>query len=252
MGGPGLRHFPPVLEYLPACDSHWRPFDICAWLSAQPTATAVCTCTVTAAANPQARPLRLVAGRLPPEKAAAAATRARAAARKEHRQIQPQTLLLAEFYVVVTNLPASCTPAMILAWYRLRWQIEWCFRRWKSLCQLAVLPAYPTPLAEVVLYAKLILVVLLQLYLGDLPWTEWWTGADPAPVVSTLVSAAYTHFCSVLCPPAALPQLFEDPTRFLRHLRSSRRKRLLQVAAIADAIQNMLQTPLVATSPPLS
>lgn len=58
---------------------------------------------------------------------------------------------------------------VVLALYRIRWQVEWCFRHWKSLCHLDRLPAYPAGIVEPVLLAQLILILLMQQCLGHLP-----------------------------------------------------------------------------------
>lgn len=98
-------------------------------------------------------------------------------------------------------MPASAYgPLTILALYRIRWQIEWCFRRWKSLCRLDQLPAIPAAIAEPVLLAKLVLILLMQHCLGSLPWRDWWTDQAPAPVVSSLVQAGYAYVCILIHP----------------------------------------------------
>ncbi len=159
---------------LPLCTPDGRPFDLIAWLQDLPADQAYAEVIVTAADDPLRRPLRLVAGRLPPDKAAEAQERVRCQARKEKRPVNPNTLLAAGFCILLTNLPAAAWPArLVLAFYRLRWQIEWCFRRWKSLCHLDELPAYPAPIAGPLLLAKLILILLMQYHLGTLPWREW-------------------------------------------------------------------------------
>jgi DDE family transposase len=106
---------------------------------------------------------RLVIRRL--DKAAAEASRARArqAARKEQRRIQPQTLKAAEFVLLVTSLEAhDFTATDILALYRRRWQVELAFKRMKSLFGLDELPAKDPDLARTWLYAKLIANLLAE------------------------------------------------------------------------------------------
>jgi DDE family transposase len=108
-------------------------------------------------------PVRLVVRRL--DKAAAEASRARArqAARKEQRRIQPQTLKAAEFVLLVTSLDEHAFAAAdILALYRRRWQVELAFKRMKSLFGLDELPAKDPDLARTWLYAKLIANLLAE------------------------------------------------------------------------------------------
>lgn len=226
---------------LPLCTPDGQPFDLIAWLQDLPADQVYAEVIVTAADDPQRRPLRLVVGRLPPDKAAEAQERVRSQARKEKRPVNPNTLLAAGFCILLTNLLAAAWPArLVLAFYRLRWQIEWCFRRWKSLCHLDELPAYPAPIAEPLLLAKLILILLMQHHLGALPWREWWPEAQPAPVVSSVVQMAYHHICELVRPHDVIIQLLQDPTPFMRHLRSSRRKRPLQLADAARHFAGLL------------
>ena len=193
---------------------------------------------VFAADDPDQRPLRLVAGRIPPEKAKEARDAAYRRARKKKRSPHPNTLLAAGFCLLLTNLPAHTWPIWtVLAWYRIRWQVEWCFRRWKSLCHLDQLPAYPAKIAEPVLLAKIIIILLMQQRLGALPWADWWTKPnEPAPVVSTFVQLTYARVCDLIRPTAVIDQLLQNPTPLLRHLRSSRRKRPLQ---LTDALRKL-------------
>lgn len=223
---------------LPLCTLEGQPFDLCAWLASIPEAQRMAEVAVCAARDPLCRPLRLVAGRLPPEKVKEAKEEAHRRAHKKGRSPHPNTLLAAGFCLLVTNLPAPAwSTSLVLAWYRLRWQVEWCFRRWKSLCKLDKLPSYPASIAEPVLLAKIIVILLMQRRMSGLPWTDWWAEPDqPAPVVSTVVQLTYLRVCDLIRPAAAVDEMLQNPTPLLRHLRSSRRKRPLQ---LADALQTL-------------
>ncbi len=182
-----------------------QPFDIIAWLQSLPESETAAEVTVVARDDPQRRPLRLIAGRLPPQKAEEARERVRREARKEKREPNPHTLLAAGFCILLTNLPALyCSALLVLTLYRIRWQIEWCFRRWKSLCHLDQLPACPAAIAEPILLAKLIIIFLMQQRLGPLPWNEWWAAEEPAPVVSSLVQLAYAYTGEIIGYPGEL------------------------------------------------
>lgn len=233
---------------LPLVTPAGQPFDLMAWLHNLPETQLTAEVTVCAAADPLRRPLRLVVGRLPADKAQAAREEVKRQARHDHRQVHPHTLFAAGFCILLTNLPAATwTISTVLTFYHLRWQIEWCFRRWKSLCQLDVLPAYPAKIAEPVLLAKLIIILLMQRRLGALPWEAWWAADEPAPVVSAVVSMTYRAVCEIIRPSTVIWQLLQDPTPFLRHLRSSRRKRPLQltqaVRRFAELLDNVVPTP---------
>ena len=229
---------------LPLQTPDGQPFDLLAWLRALPSATRHAEVTLQATHDPQHRPLRLVAGRLPPDKAAEAQAAVRQKAHHDRHPVHPQTLFAATFCLLLTNLPATAWPTpLILAIYRLRWQIEWCFRRCKSLCLLDVLPAYPAPIAEPLLLAKLLLIVLLQRALGALPWADWWAAETPPPALSLLVQLAYAQLRELLCPAAALLEILTTPARFARHLGASRRTRLTQMVGAFQLLQNPATPP---------
>lgn len=216
-------------------------FDLPAWLRQIPETTTQREVHVVVRDDSRQRPVRLVAGRLPPDKAEEAREKVRRQARKEHREPHPNTLLAAGFCLVLTNLPSTVwSTSLVLACYRIRWQIEWCFRRWKSLCDLDVLPAYPAAIAEIVLLAKLIIIILMQKRLGLLPWQEWWAAPEPVPAVSPVVTIIYHRLCDIIRPFDVLDQVLEDPQSFLRHLRSSHRKRPLQLAEAAQRFAKLL------------
>jgi Transposase DDE domain len=114
--------------------------------------------------NP-ARPflqLRLVIGRLPPEKAEVARKKVIARAIKAGKKVDPRSLRAAEFVLLLTSLPEEHPPETILELYRLRWQIELLFKRFKSLLGLGDLPAKKRNLARSWIFAKLILALLAE------------------------------------------------------------------------------------------
>ena len=64
-------------------------------------------------------------------------------AARRGKQAQPGTLTFAEYVIVFTTFPAATfSAAEIPEWYRLRWQVELVFKRFKSLAQLGHLPNY--------------------------------------------------------------------------------------------------------------
>ena len=103
-----------------------------------------------------------------------------------------------------------------------------------------MLPVYPAKIAEPVLLAKLIIILLMQQRLGYLPWRDWWASEQPAPVISPIVQMTYLRVCEIIRPIAVIDQLLADPKPFLRHLRSSRRKRPLQLVAATRRFAGLL------------
>ena len=103
---------------------------------------------------------RLIAFRLP----AAQAEKARAWVRREHGSKASALDLEAAHYVVIfTTVPAErMSTAMCLELYRLRWQVELTFKRWKSLCHFDRLPNHRDDTIVSWLYAKLLLAIMMQ------------------------------------------------------------------------------------------
>jgi hypothetical protein len=103
---------------------------------------------------------RLIAVRLP----GAEAEKARA---RVHRELGNKATHLdleaAQYVVLFTTVPASrMSTDMCLALYRLRWQVELAFKRWKSLCHFDRLPNYRDDTILSWLYAKLLLALVLH------------------------------------------------------------------------------------------
>ena len=97
-------------------------------------------------------------------KSAAAAEQAKAELRRERGAgLQPQTLELAEYVVVLTSLNPTDVPAtQVLTLYRGRWQIELVFKRLKSLLGVGDLAKYDPDSAKAWLQAKLLTALLLE------------------------------------------------------------------------------------------
>jgi hypothetical protein len=78
--------------------------------------------------------VRLIAAKLPPKEAAAARRRVRLNARKHGRTVQASTLLVAGWVLLVTTLDVAQWDApAVLRLYRVRWQVELVFKRFKSI-----------------------------------------------------------------------------------------------------------------------
>jgi Transposase DDE domain len=155
-----------------------QPFPLLAELRNLPEAEAVAF-DLEIAPSPRehlpAVPVRLVVVRKSEEAAEEARRKAlREAARKGHK-LQPETVELAGYVLVLTSTAATdFTAEEILEIYRFRWQIELVFKRLKSLLQLDEMPAKDPDLARTFLLSKLLAALLLedltQNYLAFSPW----------------------------------------------------------------------------------
>ena len=94
-----------------------------------------------------ARPARLRAGSACSASAEAirlAHQKVRRDAARKGNQVQPATLRFAEYAVFTTFPEPPFSAADVLEWYRLRWQVELVFKRFKSLAQLGHVPSTTT------------------------------------------------------------------------------------------------------------
>jgi Transposase DDE domain len=103
---------------------------------------------------------RVCIKRLPESEARKARTRAR----KEHgSNISSQVLELAGYVILFTTAPADrLSASQCVELYRLRWQIELQFKRWKSLCGFDRMPNFRADTIASWLYAKILSAVLLE------------------------------------------------------------------------------------------
>jgi hypothetical protein len=151
-----------------------EPFDLFAALAAQvePEGEVEVRVHEGATQAPSGQPLilRLVIRRKTPQQAQAEQKRLLKDAKKRGRQVDPRSLEAARYILLLTSLPtAAFPPSDILALYRLRWQIELAFKRFKSLAGLDMLPAKKPELARTWIYARLIVAVIAEQIAGQVP-----------------------------------------------------------------------------------
>jgi len=103
---------------------------------------------------------RMIGVRLPPEEA----NSAREWVRREHgTSATPEQLEQAGYVVLFTTAPAGrLTAARAIEAYRLRWQIELQFKRWKSICRFDRLPNYRDDTIKSWLTGKLLLGLVVD------------------------------------------------------------------------------------------
>ena len=128
--------------------------------------------------------LRLIAVKLPKTKACEAVRAARQEAKAAQRQIQPGTLIAAEWTILVTSLePDEYSTDRVLELYRLRWRIEIAFKRLKSVIGLSAPPGECPEVAKAWVLCHLIAVLLTEAHLsafGDSPRLE---PGVPGPII---------------------------------------------------------------------
>jgi hypothetical protein len=106
---------------------------------------------------------RLIASPIPPDKLEEARRRTRLRHQRKQKPLNENTLLAAGFILLLTNLPAETWPGhLILALYRMRWQIELCIKRLKNLLNFDHLRAKDPRLVQTYLLAKLLIAFLVE------------------------------------------------------------------------------------------
>jgi hypothetical protein len=101
--------------------------------------------------------VRVVAGKLTPQQAAAARKRARRSAQKHGRKVQEQTLLVAGWVLLVSTLSEQEWSAEeLLQLYRVRWQVELLFKRMKSVLGLGGIRGTSRESIEAVITAQMV------------------------------------------------------------------------------------------------
>jgi len=109
--------------------------------------------------------IRLISGRLCMIRLPhAQAEKARKRAREEQgANVSQDTLEAAAYVVLFTTVPVNrLSAAMCIELYRLRWQIELLFKRWKSICDFDRMPNHRPDTILSWLYAKILAALLLE------------------------------------------------------------------------------------------
>jgi hypothetical protein len=84
-------------------------------------------------------------------------------ASKHGTKLKPETLVYAKYVIVFTTFPEDqFTVFDVLEWYRIRWQIELVFKRFKQIAQFGQLPKYDDDSSKAWLYGKLFAALLTE------------------------------------------------------------------------------------------
>ena len=84
-------------------------------------------------------------------------------ASKKGQKLKAQTLVYANYVVVFTTFPEEeFSTFEVLEWYRIRWQIELVFKRFKQIAQLGHVPKHDDESAKAWLYGKLFVALLTE------------------------------------------------------------------------------------------
>jgi Transposase DDE domain len=140
-----------------------QPLDVLAWVRSLPDDTAVERAVVIKdGSGPRCQRIegRLVATRLPPTQTQEARARVQ---REQGSDASSDTIEMAGYVVLFTTTPSSrLSAARCLEAYRLRWQVELLFKRWKSLGGMDELPNQRDDTTLAWLYVKLLLGLIVE------------------------------------------------------------------------------------------
>ncbi len=81
---------------------------------------------------------------------------------KKQRKVNPETIELHRYVILITSLPTKITANQIMELYRIRWQIEIAFKRLKSILGLGHLPKIDEESSRAWLHGKLFVALLAQ------------------------------------------------------------------------------------------
>ncbi|MCB1125570.1 MAG: IS4 family transposase [Verrucomicrobiae bacterium] len=126
-------------------------------------------------------PVRICAIRKSKTAIAMAHKQLRRKASKHGSALQPETLIYAEYVMVLTTFPEKeFPPTLVLEWYRFRWQIELVFKRFKQIARLGHLPKQDEESSKAWLYGKLFVALLTEKVLVEARALSPWGFGLPA------------------------------------------------------------------------
>lgn len=109
------------------------------------------------------REVRLCAVKKSPQACEIARRKARRRSQRDGCVLQDDTLFLADYVLILTNLNSSFwNDRKVLELYRCRWQIELAFKRLKSLLHLGHLPKKDPATSQAWMHLKLLLALLIE------------------------------------------------------------------------------------------
>jgi IS4 transposase len=156
-------------------DAGDRPFDLFGFLRSIPETEARESTVSFVASDNSVVKCRLIALRKSAVSAEASRKTVLADRRRKGRSIDPRSLEAAEYIILLTNLEADeLSSYQALEIYRLRWQIEITFKRFKSLLNLDHLAAREPRMVQTYVLAKILGALLVEdltdRYLSFFPW----------------------------------------------------------------------------------
>jgi len=124
--------------------------------------------------HPLRESIRLCVIKKSDEEAAKSVKKAQQQFIKKQRKINPETLELHRYVILLTSLPKEISALQVLELYRYRWQVELAFKRLKSIIGLGHLPKTDEESCKAWLHGKMFVALLAQAIVDEgrrfFPW----------------------------------------------------------------------------------
>jgi hypothetical protein len=184
---------------------------------------------------------RLIAVPIPAEKAEEARRRTRLRHQRKQHPLNENTLFAAGFVLLLTNLPVETWPGhLILALYRMRWQIELCIKRLKSLLNFDHLRAKDPRVVQTYLLSKLLIAFMIEemSHRASLQQPDWFDSLERPVSIYRITSLFQNTFCQIIAGSwvSCLQQWFKLMRRYLCESPRSRPQQLAWVRAFIQQI----------------
>lgn len=126
--------------------------------------------------NKEMKPLRICAVKKTKEEIKISEKNLRRKESRKQIKISEETKLSHQYFFVVTSLDNKFSAEQILNLYRLRWQVEMVFKRFKSILKLGSMPTKTKSSCEAWLNCKMLIVLLCEKLISSMnfsPSTEF-------------------------------------------------------------------------------
>lgn len=120
------------------------------------------------------RPLRICAIPKTEEEIRAEEIKLKKKESRKQIKISDDTKFSHRYMFVATSLPETFTAEQILNLYRLRWQVELVFKRYKSILGLGSIPTKTKESTEAWLNGKMLVALLVEKFLSDVDFSPSW------------------------------------------------------------------------------
>ena len=184
---------------------------------------------------------RLIASPIPPEKLEEVRRRTRLRHQTKQKPLNENTLFAAGFVLLLTNLSDEAWSGnRILALYRMRWQIELCIKRLKSMLNFDHLRAKDPRVVQTYLLGKFLIAFMIEEMTGRarFQFPDWFDDLD-RPVSAYRMTALFHNSFRQIIAGSWVSYLQQFFPLLRRYLCESPRSRPQQLAWVRAFIQHI-------------